>query len=109
METRHPVQQNNRGFPHTDRSPLAAAVADAVDAHDVIVLLPRHWSYPEREIATAHAVLGETDILSDTGCRTVLLGPGVEAGRGKQAWRGRINVGGQSLSLALLRGGASDG
>ncbi|MFJ9155068.1 hypothetical protein ACIRP7_45155 [Streptomyces sp. NPDC102270] len=23
-ETRHPAQENNRGFPHTDRSPLAA-------------------------------------------------------------------------------------
>ncbi|GGQ45642.1 hypothetical protein ACFFKE_11360 [Streptomyces mutabilis] len=46
-------------MPRTDRSPLAAAVADALDAYDVIVLLPRYWSYPDRESATAHVVLGE--------------------------------------------------
>ncbi|MGW1087406.1 hypothetical protein ACWD4L_13940 [Streptomyces sp. NPDC002596] len=44
-ETRHPAQENDRGWPRTDRSPLAAAVADALDAYDVIVLLPRYWSW----------------------------------------------------------------
>ncbi|TGG78398.1 hypothetical protein [Streptomyces albus] len=77
-ETRHPVKQNNRGFPQTDRSPLAAAVADAIDAYDVIVLLPQYWSYPDREIATAHVVLGEIDAFPDTDCRTVLPGSGGE-------------------------------
>ncbi|MEV8103993.1 hypothetical protein [Streptomyces sp. NPDC088135] len=77
-ETRHPVQENNCGFPHTDRSPLAAAVADAIDTYDVIVLLPRYWSYPDREIATAHVVFGEIDVFPDTDCRTVLPGPGGE-------------------------------
>jgi hypothetical protein len=73
-EARHPAQENNRGFPHTDRSPLAAAVADALDGYDVIVLLPRYWSYPDREIAAAHVVLGEVDISPDTDCRTALPG-----------------------------------
>ncbi|MFD5764269.1 hypothetical protein ACFWIN_00385 [Streptomyces sp. NPDC127049] len=65
-------------LPRTDRSLLAAAVADAVDAHDVIVLLPRCWSYPDREFATAHVVLGEIDDFPDTGCRTLLPGFGGE-------------------------------
>ncbi|MFI8515434.1 hypothetical protein ACIGHB_30325 [Streptomyces sp. NPDC085460] len=76
--TRHPAQEKDRGFPRTDRSPLAAAVADAVDAYDVIVLLPKYWSYPDREIATAHVVLGEIDVFPDTDCRTALPGPGAE-------------------------------
>ncbi|GHE56120.1 hypothetical protein GCM10018785_26750 [Streptomyces longispororuber] len=77
-EARQPVRENNRGLPRADRSPLAAAVADAVDSHDVIVLLPRRWSYPDREIATAHVVLGEIDVFPDSDCRTVLPGPGGE-------------------------------
>lgn len=44
-ETRHTAQENDGGWPRTDRSPLAAAVADALDAYDVIVLLPRYWSW----------------------------------------------------------------
>ncbi|MEU0671991.1 hypothetical protein ABZ330_03740 [Streptomyces sp. NPDC006172] len=31
-EARHPTQESDRGFPRTDRSPLTAAVADALDA-----------------------------------------------------------------------------
>ncbi|WSQ14960.1 hypothetical protein OG604_48665 [Streptomyces sp. NBC_01231] len=62
-------------MPRTDRSPLTAAVADALDAYDVIVLLPRYWSYPDRESATAHVVLGEIDIFPHTDCRTALPGP----------------------------------
>ncbi|MFZ3562914.1 hypothetical protein ACOKM5_44065 [Streptomyces sp. BH097] len=77
-QTRRPAQESDRGFPHTDRSPLAAAVADAIDAYDVIVLLPRYWSYPDREFATSHVVLGEIDIFPDVDCRTVLPGPGGE-------------------------------
>jgi hypothetical protein len=77
-EVRHPAQESDRGFPRTDRSPLTAAVADALKAYDVIVLLPRYWSYPDRENATAHVVLGEIDIFPDTDCRTVLPGPGGE-------------------------------
>jgi hypothetical protein len=77
-EVRHRAQENNCGFPRTDRSPLAAAVADALDAYDVILVLPRHWSYPDREIATAHVVLGEIDIFPDADCRTALPGPGGE-------------------------------
>lgn len=77
-EVRHPAQENNRGFPRTDRGPLAVAVADALDAYDAIVLLPKHWSYPDRENATAHVVLGEIDVFPDTDCRTALPGPGGE-------------------------------
>ncbi|MEU7384685.1 MULTISPECIES: hypothetical protein [unclassified Streptomyces] len=62
-------------MPRTDRSPLTAAVADALDAYDVIVLLPRYWFYPDRESATAHVVLGEIDIFPHTDCRTALPGP----------------------------------
>ncbi|MFE2094843.1 hypothetical protein [Streptomyces sp. NPDC059460] len=54
-ETRHPAQENDRGWPRTDRSPLAAAVADALDAYDVIVLLPRYWSWASRSCATTSA------------------------------------------------------
>ncbi|MGW4984254.1 hypothetical protein [Streptomyces mirabilis] len=61
-QVRHPSQESHRGLPRTDRGPLTAAVADALDAYDVIVLLPRYWSYPERESATAHVVLGEIDM-----------------------------------------------
>ncbi|MDC0773895.1 hypothetical protein [Streptomyces sp. HD] len=71
-EVRHPARESDRGFPRTDRSPLTAAVADALDAYDVIVLLPRYWSYPDRESATAHVVLGEIDIFPHTDCRTAL-------------------------------------
>ncbi|MER5376258.1 hypothetical protein [Streptomyces sp. NPDC002553] len=74
-EVRHPSQENDRGVPRTDRSPLTAAVADARDAYDVIVLMPRYWSYPDRETATAHVVLGEIDIFPHTDCRTALPGP----------------------------------
>lgn len=77
-ETRHPAEENNRGFPRTDRSPLAAAVADFFDAYDVLVLVPKHWSYPDRENATAHVILGEIDIFPDIDCRTALPGPGGE-------------------------------
>ncbi|MDH3039033.1 hypothetical protein [Streptomyces sp. TRM75561] len=66
-------------MPRTDRSPLAAAIADALDAYDVIVLVPRHWSYPDRENATAHDILGEIDIFPHTDCRTALPGPRGEA------------------------------
>lgn len=54
-ETRHPAQENDRGWPRTDRSPLAAAVADTLDAYDVIVLLPRYWSWASRSCATTSA------------------------------------------------------
>ncbi|MDJ0466023.1 hypothetical protein [Streptomyces sp. H27-C3] len=77
-QVRHPSQESDRGLPRTDRSPLAAAVADAQDAYDAIVLLPKNWSYPDRENATAHVVLGEIDIFPDTDCRTALPGPGGE-------------------------------
>ncbi|MEU0214501.1 hypothetical protein ABZ281_05020 [Streptomyces sp. NPDC006265] len=77
-QVRHSAQESDRGLPRTDRSPLAAAVADAIDAYDVVVLVPKYWSYPDREIATAHVVLGEIDIFPDTDCRTVLPGPGGE-------------------------------
>lgn len=42
----------------------------------MIVLVPKHWSYPDRENATAHVVIGEIDIFPDTDCRTALPGPG---------------------------------
>ncbi|MEU6806728.1 hypothetical protein [Streptomyces neyagawaensis] len=74
-EVRHPSRESDRGLPRTDRSPLAAAVASGLDAYDVIVLLPRYWSYPDRENATAHVVLGEVDIFPHTDCRTALPGP----------------------------------
>jgi hypothetical protein len=77
-EVRHPAQESDRGWPRTDRSPLTAAVADALDAYDVIVLLPKYWSYPDRELATAHVVVGEIDIFPHTDCRTALPGPGGE-------------------------------
>ncbi|MEU7649200.1 hypothetical protein [Streptomyces huasconensis] len=77
-QVRHPSQESDRGLPRTDRSPLAAAVADFFDAYDVIVLVPKHWSYPDRENATAHVILGEIDIFPDTDCRTALPGPGGE-------------------------------
>ncbi|WP_181160431.1 hypothetical protein [Streptomyces solincola] len=39
------------------------ALAGARDAYDVIVLLPKTgWSYPDRENATAHVLLGEVDV-----------------------------------------------
>ncbi|MFD3548987.1 hypothetical protein ACFWUW_25835 [Streptomyces sp. NPDC058655] len=77
-ETRHAAQENNRGLPRTDRSPLAAAVADALGTYDVVVLVPKYWSYPDGENATAHVVIGEIDIFPDTDCRTALPGPGGE-------------------------------
>ncbi|MEU9624220.1 hypothetical protein [Streptomyces sp. NPDC048155] len=77
-EARHPAQGSDCGFPRADRSPLAAAVADVLDAYDVIVLLPQYWSYPDRKTATAHVVLGEIDIFPHTDCRTALPGPGGE-------------------------------
>ncbi|MFJ9197085.1 hypothetical protein [Streptomyces flaveolus] len=36
-----PSRESDRGWPRTDRSPLAAAVAGALDAYDVIILLPK--------------------------------------------------------------------
>ncbi|WP_406486617.1 hypothetical protein [Streptomyces sp. NBC_01563] len=78
-EVRHLSRESDRGLPRTDRSPLAAAVAGSLDAYDVIVLLPKSaWSYPDRESATAHVVLGEIDIFPDSDCRTALPGPGGE-------------------------------
>ncbi|MFE5097384.1 hypothetical protein ACFRCI_45680 [Streptomyces sp. NPDC056638] len=78
-EVRYPSWESDRSGPRTDRSPLAAAVADALDAYDVIVLLPKSaWSYPDRESATAHVVLGEIDIFPDADCRTALPGTGGE-------------------------------
>jgi hypothetical protein len=77
-QVRHPSQESDRGLPRTDRSPLAAAVADARGAYDVIVLVPKGWSYPDPENATAHVVIGEIDIFPDTDCRTALPGPGDE-------------------------------
>lgn len=73
-EVRHPAQESDRGWPRTDRSPLTAAVADALDAYDVIVLLSKYWSYPDREIATAHVVLGRS-----TSSRTPTAGPRLPA------------------------------
>ncbi|WP_327259894.1 MULTISPECIES: hypothetical protein [unclassified Streptomyces] len=76
-EVRHPSKESDRGMPRTDRSPLEAAVADALGAYDVIVLLPKGgWRYPDRENATAHVVLGEVDVFPHTDCRTLL--PGTE-------------------------------
>ncbi|MFI5808356.1 hypothetical protein [Streptomyces sp. NPDC051561] len=75
---RQPAQESDCGFPRTERSPLAAAVADASDTYDVIVLVPTHWSYPDRETATAHVILGEIDAFPDTDCRTALPGSGGE-------------------------------
>ncbi|MGA5097630.1 hypothetical protein ACPCAC_09720 [Streptomyces lavendulocolor] len=73
------LREKDRGWPRTDRSPLAAAVAGALDAYDVIVLLPKSgWSYPDRENATAHVVLGEINVFPDADCRTALAGPGRE-------------------------------
>ncbi|GAA3163811.1 hypothetical protein [Streptomyces ramulosus] len=78
-EVRHPSRESNRGWPRTDRGPLAATVAGALDAYDVIVLLPKSgWSYPDRENATAHVVLGEIDVFPDADCRTALPVPGGE-------------------------------
>ncbi|MEU5958730.1 hypothetical protein [Streptomyces sp. NPDC047525] len=77
-EVRHPSRESDRGWPRRDRSPLEAAMADALGAYDVIVLLPRYWSYPDRESATAHVVLGEIDVFPHTDCRTVLPGFGGE-------------------------------
>ncbi|WP_244291574.1 hypothetical protein [Streptomyces subrutilus] len=75
-EVRHPSRESDRGLPCTDRSPLAAAVAGALDAYDVIVLLPKSgWSYPDRENATAHVVLGEINAFPDADCKTALPGP----------------------------------
>ncbi|MGW2843276.1 hypothetical protein ACWCWD_36495 [Streptomyces sp. NPDC001493] len=75
---RHPAQESDQGSPRADRSPIAALVADALDTYDVIVLVPKYWSYPDRENATAHVVVGEIDIFPDTDCRTALPGPGGE-------------------------------
>ncbi|MEU3777420.1 hypothetical protein AB0F11_30340 [Streptomyces sp. NPDC032472] len=76
-QVRHPSQESDRGgLPRTDRRPLTAAVADALGTYDVIVLVPKHWSYPDRENATTHVVVGEIDIFPDTDCRTALPGPG---------------------------------
>ncbi|MFJ8755202.1 hypothetical protein ACIREO_38745 [Streptomyces sp. NPDC102441] len=77
-QVRHPSQESDRGLPRTDRSPLTVAVADALGTYDVIVLVPKYWSYPDRENATAHVVIGEIDIFPDTDCRTALPGPGGE-------------------------------
>ncbi|MEU8949636.1 hypothetical protein [Streptomyces sp. NPDC048489] len=77
-QVRHASLESDRGLPRTDRSPLTAAVAEAVDAYDVIVLVPKYWSCPDRENATAHVVVGEIDIFPDTDCRTALPGPGGE-------------------------------
>ncbi|MEU1669387.1 hypothetical protein ABZ547_38605 [Streptomyces sparsogenes] len=78
-EIRHPSRASDRGWPRTDRSLLAAAVAGALDAYDVIVLLPKSgWGYPDRESATAHVVLGEINVFPDADCRTALPGPGGE-------------------------------
>ncbi|MGP3974411.1 hypothetical protein ACTWQF_10465 [Streptomyces sp. 8N114] len=50
-------------------------MTDALDAYDVIVLLPKEgWCYPDRESATAHVVLGEVDVFPHTDCRTLLPG-----------------------------------
>ncbi|NEC15261.1 hypothetical protein G3I34_23945 [Streptomyces sp. SID8014] len=78
-EVRHPSRESDRGLPRTDRSPLAVALAGARDAYDVIVLLPKTgWSYPDRENATAHVILGEVDVFPHTDCRTALPGPAQE-------------------------------
>ncbi|WP_237409007.1 hypothetical protein [Streptomyces sp. M2CJ-2] len=78
-EVRHPSRESDRGWPRTGRSPLAAAVAGARDAYDVIVLLPKSgWSYPDRESATAHVALGEINVFPDADRRTALPGPGGE-------------------------------
>ncbi|MDQ1013409.1 hypothetical protein QFZ82_007977 [Streptomyces sp. V4I23] len=78
-EVRHPSRESDRGLPRTDRSPLADAVVGALDAYDVILLLPKSaWSYPDRENATAHVVLGEINVFPDADCRTALPGPGGE-------------------------------
>lgn len=79
-EVHHPSRESNRGWPRTDRGPLAAAVAASLDAYDVIILLPRSgWSYPDRESATAHVVLGEINLFPDVDCRTALPGRRGEA------------------------------
>ncbi|GGS82815.1 hypothetical protein [Streptomyces badius] len=77
-QVRHASQESDRGLPRTDRSPLAAAVAGALGTYDVVVLVPKHWSYPDRENATAHVVIGEIDVFPDVDCRTALPGPGGE-------------------------------
>ncbi|MCX4681939.1 hypothetical protein OG413_42845 [Streptomyces sp. NBC_01433] len=78
-EVRHPSKESNRGPPRTDRSPLKASVADTLGAYGVIVLLPRRcWSYPDREHATAHVVLGEVDVFPHVDCRVALPGTGDE-------------------------------
>lgn len=41
LGVRPPSRESDRGWPRTDRSPLAAAVAGALDAYDVIILLPK--------------------------------------------------------------------
>lgn len=70
-EVRDPSGESDRGLPRTDRNPLAAALVGALDAYDVILLLPKSaWSYPDRENATAHVVLGEINVAPDAGCRT---------------------------------------
>ncbi|MFI0724254.1 hypothetical protein [Streptomyces sp. NPDC021224] len=63
-------------MPVPPAGPLTAALADALDTYDVIVLVPRHWSYPDLENATAHVVIGEIDTFPDTDCRTAQPGPG---------------------------------
>ncbi|MER7050061.1 hypothetical protein [Streptomyces jumonjinensis] len=74
-ETRGQTKEGNRGFPQRDRGPLQAAVSDARGAYDVIVILPQGgWAYPDREMATAHAVLAEVHDFPHTDCRVVLPG-----------------------------------
>ncbi|WP_328335895.1 MULTISPECIES: hypothetical protein [unclassified Streptomyces] len=78
-EARHPSKESNRGLPRTDRSPLKEAIDSARNTYDVVVLLPRlGWSYPDRENATAHVVLGEVDVFPHTDCRVVMPGTGGE-------------------------------
>ncbi len=51
-------------------------MAGALDAYDVIVLLPKSgWDYPDRENATAYVVLGEINGFPDADCRTAFPGP----------------------------------
>jgi hypothetical protein len=72
--------QSDHGFPQRDYSLLRQALNTAHSAYDMIVLLPRHWSFPEPEIPTACVAIADVDDFPHTDCRTLLPGPGEETG-----------------------------
>ncbi|MFE5974321.1 hypothetical protein ACFQ64_19430 [Streptomyces sp. NPDC056460] len=70
-----------RGLPRYNRGQLHAALEAARADYDVIVLIPdRSWSYPDRELATAHIVLADVDDFPHTDCCNVMSGGREETG-----------------------------